>query len=271
LLPRDRSFLVLLLAIPLVAVACGGGTDVDDLNELTTTTFRRTEVTGDLKVFAASSLTEAFTALGQKFEKRNPGVKVVSNFNFAGSSALARQVNDGAPADVFVSADEANMVKVTSAGNGRDAVPIARNRLSLLVEKLNPKGITDLADLDNPGVTFAMCAPEVPCGALAAAALANAGVSATPTSRESDVKAVVARVTLGEIDAGIVYVTDVKAAGDKAHGVAIDIAADRELQAVYQIAVTKQAQNREAANAWVRFVRSADALQVFAEYGFGGP
>jgi molybdate transport system substrate-binding protein len=116
-----------------------------------------------------------------------------------------------------------------------------------------------------------MCAPEVPCGALGAAALTKAGVSAQPRSREANVKAVVARVTLGEVDAGIVYVTDVMAAGEKARGVPIDIATDRDLQTVYEIAVTKQAQNRAAADAWVEFVRSNDAAKVFAAYGFGAP
>jgi molybdate transport system substrate-binding protein len=272
LLHRPRSLLVPLLAIALVASACGGNdNDGSDVPEFTTTTFPKQELTGDLKVFAASSLTELFTALGQEFQKRNPGVKVVSNFNFAASSALAQQVNDGAPVDVFVSADEANMVKVTSAGNGGDALPIARNLLSIIVEKGNPKGIAALTDFAKPGVTFAMCAPEVPCGTLGAAALAKAAVSAPPASQEANVKAVVSRVTLGEVDAGIVYVTDVKAAGDRAQGVPIDFAGDRDLQAIYQITVTKQAQNREAADAWVRFVRSDDALMVLSEFGFGAP
>jgi molybdate transport system substrate-binding protein len=262
----------LLLTIPLLGVACGdGGGGGGDIPEFTTTTFAKHELTGEVKVFAASSLTEVFTAMGQAFEKKNPGVKVVSNFNFAGSSTLAQQINEGAPADVFVSADEANMVKVESAGNAGDAVPIARNTLSLMVEKGNPKGITGLADLAKPGVTFAMCAPEVPCGTLGAAVMAKAGVSATPKSQEPDVKAVVSRVTLGEVDAGIVYATDVKAAGDKAQGVSIDVAADPTVQAIYRIAVTKQAQNREVADAWVKFLRSDDSLQVFADYGFGGP
>jgi molybdate transport system substrate-binding protein len=271
LLHRSLSFLVLLLAISLVGVACGGGGGKDDAAELTTTTLGKTEVTGDVTVFAASSLTEVFTALGQAFEKEHPQVKVVSNFNFAGSSALAQQVNDGAPADVFVSADEANMVKVVSAGNAGDALPIARNLLSLVVERGNPEGIAGLADLGRPGVTFAMCAPEVPCGRLGAAALARAGVRATPRSQEADVKAVLSKVTLGEVDAGIVYVTDVRAVGDKAQGVPIDIAADRDLQATYEIAVTKQVQNRGAADAWVRFVRSDAARRVFVDHGFGAP
>jgi molybdate transport system substrate-binding protein len=256
---------VSLLAIPLAALACGGG------GSRATTTVHKTTLTGGLHVFAASSLTEVFTALGHAFEMKNPGVRVVSSFNFAGSSGLAQQINDGAPADVFVSADEANMRKVVSAGNADPAVPIARNELSLIVEKGNPKGITGLADFRRPGVTFAMCALEVPCGALGAAALTKAGVSAQPRSREANVKAVVARVTLGEVDAGIVYVTDVMAAGEKARGVPIDIATDRDLQTVYEIAVTKQAQNRAAADAWVEFVRSNDAAKVFAAYGFGAP
>lgn len=270
LLHRQRSLLVLLLGTLLVAVACGGGGGKDGANlpEFTTTTFPKNEVSGDLKVFADASLTEAFTALGQAFEKKNPSAKVVSNFHFAESSTLAQEINAGASADVLV-ADEANMVKVISAGNVGDALPVARNVLTIVVKKGNPKAITGLADLAKPGVTFAVCAPELPCGALPAAALLKAGVNATPTAKDADAKAVVSRVTRGEVDAGIVFVADVKAGGDAVQNVEIDIAADSDLQANYQSAVTKQAPNRKAADAWVKFVRSDDALQVFANYGFG--
>jgi molybdate transport system substrate-binding protein len=270
---RPRSLIVSFLAIALLAVACGGGGSKDggDLPEFTTTTFPKDTVSGDLKVFAASSLTEVFTALGQAFEKKNPDAKVVSNFTFAESAALAQQVNDGAPVDVFVSGDDANMVKVISAGNVANALPIARSVLTLLVQKGNPKGITGLADLAKPGVTFAMCSPDVLYGTLAATALTKAGVTATPKAQESDVKAVVSHVTGGDVDAAIVTLAEVKVAGDKADAVPIDIAADPDLQAKYQIGVTKQVQHREAADAWIRYVRSDDALQILANFGFGAP
>jgi molybdate transport system substrate-binding protein len=222
-----------------------------------------------LQVFAAASLTDAFTELGAAFEAAHPDVKVT--FNFAASSALAQQINAGGRADVFASADEANMAKVTDAGNADDPKVIARNRLSILVEQGNPKGITGLADLAEPGVVLVQCAPEVPCGKLAAAALTKAGVTATPASLEENVKAVVSKVTLGEADAGIVYVTDVQAAEGDAEGVDIDIAADPELEAVYVIAVTETSTERDAAHAWLEFVLSDEGQRTLAKFGFLSP
>ena len=248
--------MVVLLAVALLGAACGDdGTDAG--------------ATGSLNVFAAASLTEAFTELGQAFEADHPGVKVT--FNFAASSALAQQINDGGPADVFVSADEANMAKVTGADNASDPKIIARNRLSIIVEKGNPEAIGGLADLAKPGIVLVMCAPEVPCGKFAAAALQKAGVPATPASLEENVKAVVSKVTLGEADAGIVYETDVQAAGDEAQGVDIDIADDPALEAVYPMAVTTKVENREAARAWIDFVLSEAGQQTLAMYGFLTP
>ena len=271
MLDRPRSPLVFLLAMVLVAVGCGGSKGGAHLPEFTTTTFPRTDVSGDLKVFAPSSLTEVFTALGQAFEKKNPRAKVVSNFTFGESSTLAQQIDDGAPADVFVAGDDADKVKVISAGKVGDAFPIARSVLTILVRKGNPKGITGLADLAKPGVTFAMCTPDVLYGMLGATALTKAGVTASPKVREPDVKSVVSHVTRGDVDAGIVTLGEVKLAGDAAQDVPIDIAADTDLQANYQIAVATQTPHRDAADAWVTFVRSDDALQVFANFGFGGP
>ena len=246
----------MLLAV--VTVACGSGDEGDEAAG-----------GGDLHVFAAASLTEAFTELGKTFEREHPNVHVT--FNFAASSALAQQINEGGPADVFVSADEANMDKVTDAGNAADPKTIARNRLAILVERGNPKGIAGLQDLAKPDVVFVLCAPEVPCGRFGAAALTKANVVATPASLEENVKAVVAKVTLGEADAGLVYATDVRAAGDKGEGVDIDVADDPTLEAVYPIVVTKQAGNPTAARAWVEFVLGDDAQDTLASYGFLAP
>jgi molybdate transport system substrate-binding protein len=223
---------------------------------------------GDVSVFAAASLTEVFTEIGRAFERRHPDVDVVANFNFAASSTLAEQINGGAPADVFAAADAAPMRKVTEAGNARAPVVFARNRLSLLVARGNPEDITGLADLRRPGLTFSMCAPEVPCGTLGAAALAKADVAAAPASLESNVKAVVARVTLGEVDAGIVYATDAAAAADRAQAVPIDIADDPALEAVYEIAVVRASEHRAAAEAWIAFVLSAPGRDVLLRHGF---
>lgn len=270
MLRRSRWLLALLAVVAFVAAGCGSddGNDTAASSSTTSTTEADT-LTGDLQVFAAASLTEAFTELGTSFEAAHPNVTVT--FNFAASSALAQQINEGGPADVFVPADESNMKKVTDAGNATDPKVIARNRLAILVEKGNLKGITGLADLAESGVVFVLCAPEVPCGKFGAAALQKAGVTATPASLEENVKAVVTKVTLGEADAGIVYVTDVKAVGTEAEGVDIDIADDPTLEAVYPIAVTEQAANQDAAKAWIDFVLSDDGQQTLATFGFLSP
>jgi molybdate transport system substrate-binding protein len=254
-----RSVVTIVLTVALALVAGGCGDDDNDDGS----------AAGPLRVFAAASLTEAFTELGNSFERANPDVDIT--FNFAASSALAQQINDGAPADVFVSADDGNMKKVTDAGNATDPKVIARNRLAILVEQANPKGITGLGDLGHPDVVFVLCAPEVPCGKFAAAALAKAGVTATPASLEENVKAVVAKVTLGEADAGIVYATDVRASAGKAEGVDIDIADDPDLEAVYPIALTGSSTERTAARAWIDYVLSDSGQATLARFGFLSP
>jgi molybdate transport system substrate-binding protein len=245
----------LVVATALLAVGCG-----DDAK----TTSKRT-----LHVFAAASLTEAFTALGTTFEAEHPDVKVA--FSFAASSALAQQIDDGADADVLATADQATMAEVVDHGRAADPVIVARNRLAIIVEKGNPKGITGLADLARAGTVLVLCAPEVPCGRFAAAALTKAGVSVTPASLEENVKAVVAKVTLGEADAGIVYATDVRASGDRTTGVAIDIADDPSLEAVYPMAITTSAHAPAEARAWLALVRSARGQRTLARFGFLAP
>jgi molybdate transport system substrate-binding protein len=258
---RLRWLLAVLLTLGLVAPACGSDGDGGATTGAT--------LTGELQVSAASSLTEAFTELGERFEATHPDLDVV--FNFAASSALAEQVNQGSPADLVATADEANMAKIIDAGSAADPTTIARNRLAIIVGKGNPKGISGLADLGKRGVVFVVCAPEAPCGKFAAAALTKAHVSATPASLEENVKAVVSRVTLGEADAGIVFATDVQAAGDRAEGVDIDIADDPNLEAVYPIATTTQASNAEAADTWIEFVLSDEGQAVLASFGFLAP
>ncbi len=217
-----------------------------------------------ITVLAAASLTDAFTELGHAFEAVRPGTKVT--FSFGASSALATQANEGAPADLMASADEANLQKVVDAGNASDPKIFARNRLAILVAKGNPKGIRTLSDLARPGVDFVLCAPEVPCGKFGAQALAKAGVTAKPRSYEENVKSVVTKVTLGEADAGIVYVTDVKAAGARAEGV--DIPEAQNLIAVYPMAVLRQSGQLQLARAFLAFVLSPAGQQLLARYGF---
>ena len=281
---RTRALLALLALVALGTLLAACGSDAN--SAATTTAVAPTTVApttaasttaapttvpsaaGSIVVFAASSLTDAFKAMGDAFTAKNPGAKVT--FNFAGSSDLVTQIANGAPADVFVSADESNMKKVTDAGNNAgDPVIVARNSFEIIVGKGNPKGITGLADLAKPGNIVVLCAEAVPCGKGAATILKNAGVALTPKSLEDKVKGVVTKVTAGEADAGIVFVTDVKAAGDKAAGVEIPAASN--VISKYPIVVTKEATNAATAKAFIDFVASADGQSILAKFGFLAP
>src|SRR5262245_32060627 len=225
-------------------------------------------VSGDITVFAAASLTAAFTEIGDAFMEANPDANVT--FNFAASSELVTQIGEGAPADVFASADQNNMTKLTDAGNnGNEPVVFAHNELAIIVAPDNPKGITGVADLANSDLIVVTCAPEVPCGKYAQQVFDNAGVTVTPKSLEENVKAVVSKVTLGEADAGIVYVTDVMAAGDDAEGV--EIPAEFNVVAEYPIATTKEAANPDGAQAFIDFVLSDAGQAILQSYGFTSP
>jgi molybdate transport system substrate-binding protein len=225
-------------------------------------------VTGSVTVFAAASLTESFTRIGKDFEAANPGSKVT--FNFAGSSALATQINQGAPADVFASAAPANMKTVTDAGNA-DGTPttFVKNQLVIAVPRGNPKGITGLADLTRPGVKVALCAAQVPCGAAANTALSAAGVKLTPVTLEQDVKSALSKVKLGEVDAALVYRTDAKAASSDVDGVEFPESAKAINE--YPIVVLKNAQNKAAAQAFVAYVLSDKGKAVLTRAGFQVP
>lgn len=223
---------------------------------------------GDVTVFAAASLTAAFTEIGDAFTVEHPGATVT--FNFAASSDLVTQITEGAPVDVFASADLANMTKLIDAdGNATEPVVFATNLAQIIVGPGNPKGITGVADLANDDLIVVQCAPEVPCGKYAAQIFDNAGVTVTPKSFEENVKAVVTKVTLGEADAGIVYVTDVTAAGADAEGV--EIPADVNVIAEYPIATTVEAPNPAGAEAFIDFVLGEQGQEILASYGFGAP
>lgn len=222
-------------------------------------------LSGDLVVFAAASLTESFTQIGDDFEAVHPGLAVT--LNFAGSSTLAQQVNEGAPADVFAAASPANMALVTGAGNGAgDPATFARNQLVIAVPTGNPAGITGLADLTHPGLKVALCAEQVPCGSASQTALAAAGISLTPVTFEQDVRATLTKLTLGEVDAALVYRTDVAVAADQVDGVPFP-----ESEAAvndYPIVVLREAPHPAAAAAFVEYVLSADGRAVLAGAGF---
>src|SRR5215467_465308 len=202
------------LAVTLTVSACGSSTPATT----PTATSGAPTVTGNINVFAASSLTEAFNQIGKDFQAANPGAKVT--FNYAGSSTLATQINQGAPADVFASAAPANMKTVTDAGNGVGTpTTFVKNQLVIAVPKGNPKGIQSLADLAKPGVKVALCDDPVPCGAAAKKALTAANVNITPVTKETDVKAALSKVKLGEVDAALVYRTDAKSSASDVDGI----------------------------------------------------
>lgn len=224
-------------------------------------------VTGTITVFAASSLTGAYTAIGKDFEKVHPGSMV--KLSFGGSSTLVAQIEQGAIGDIFASADQPNMQKAVDAGLVADSPSVfARNRLEIVVGAGNPKHVTGLSDLAHAGLIVVLCASAVPCGRYATQALQKAGVSVQAASQEADVKAVVSKVALGEADAGIVYVTDVKAAGAGVQGV--EIPPSVNVVADYPVAILKDSQNAPLAKAFVSYLLGA-GQPILARYGFTGP
>ncbi|MDQ1537268.1 MAG: molybdate transport system substrate-binding protein [Actinomycetota bacterium] len=225
------------------------------------------KVTGKVNVFAAASLKEAFTQLGHQFEARYPGTKVV--LNFGPSSGLAAQINQGAPADVFASASSNNMGLVITAGKAAASTNFASNTMEIAVPPRNPAGITQLSDLARRGVKVAVCQNAVPCGSTAVNAFTNAKLTVVPVTQEVDVKAVLTKVTLGEVDAGVVYVTDVKAAGSKVKGITIPAAVNATTK--YPIATLTKAPNKAAAKAFADYVLSANGARVLTATGFAKP
>jgi molybdate transport system substrate-binding protein len=256
----SRLYLVPVAALALVGVACGDDDDGD--------AEAGAGVAGDITVFAAASLTDAFTDVGAAFSEANPDATAA--FSFDASSALVTQITEGAPADVFASADTANMDKLTGEGlNGTDPVIFATNLLAIIVPAGNPAGVASIEDLAGPDVTVVLCAEEVPCGNYANQILEAAGVDVTPASFEENVRGVVTKVTAGEADAGIVYVTDVTAAGDAAE--LIEIPEDVNVLAQYPIATVGASENQEVGEAFIDFLTGSDGQAILADYGFGPP
>jgi len=221
-------------------------------------------ISGTVNVFAAASLTGTFTQLGKDFEAAHPGVKVV--FNFAGSSALATQINQGAPADVFASAAPKNLNDVTDKGT---PTTFAKNELEIAVPKGNPAKITGLTDFTNKDRKIALCAEQVPCGAAAKKVFEAAKLTPQPDSLEQDVKAALTKVSLGEVDAALVYKTDVLAAKDKVEGIEFPEASKAVND--YPIATLTKAANPDGAKAFVDFVLSDHGKTVLTNAGFVSP
>ncbi|MFF1251900.1 molybdate ABC transporter substrate-binding protein [Pseudarthrobacter sp. NPDC058329] len=221
---------------------------------------------GTLTVFAAASLKATFTELAQTFENRHPGTSVT--LSFAGSADLASQVNQGAPADVFASADTRNMEKLQEAGlvDGEPRV-FATNTLAIAVPPGNPAGIRSFADLGTPGIRLVQCARQVPCGAAAAAVEQHTGVDLAPVSEENSVTDVLGKVISGEADAGLVYATDVQSAAGKVERVPFPEASGAVNS--YPAAVLSGSRNSEAARAFLELLASPEGQQVLAAAGFG--
>jgi molybdate transport system substrate-binding protein len=263
---RQRSAaIVVVVAVAVLLAACG-----DDGSGATgsRSTTAADQVSGTITVFAAASLTEAFGQIGTRFEHDHPSTTV--SFDFGSSSALATQISQGAPADVFASADEANMALLTTPSTVvRHPTDFAHNRLAILVADGNPDHVTSLDDLADPELAVVLCAAQVPCGKYARQILSNAGVTVTPRSYEADVKGVVTKVATGDADAGIVYVTDARTAKDDTDSVAIP--ASQNAVATYPIAATSGSANPKLAAAFVDYVRGAAGQRVLERFGFERP
>lgn len=223
---------------------------------------------GTVTVFAAASLKDAFTQLASVFEAKNPGTKVT--ISFAGSSDLVTQITQGAPADVFASADTRNMTKLADAslvdGPAKD---FATNVLTIAVPPSNPAGIASFSDLAKPGTKVVVCASQVPCGAATRKVEKATGTTLTPVSEESSVTDVLGKVTSGEADAGLVYVTDVKRAGSKVKG--IPFAESDTAVNTYPIATVGTSKNKELAAKFIALVTGGEGKKVLTEAGFGTP
>ncbi|MGV9292136.1 molybdate ABC transporter substrate-binding protein [Streptomyces sp. NPDC003719] len=255
------------LAALLVLSACSSSSDPDS-GSAAAGSSSSAEISGPVTVFAAASLKESFTALGEMFEREHPGSEVT--FNFGGSDTLAASITSGAPADVFASASPRTMATVTDAGDAAGAPStFVRNQLEIATPPGNPDRISSLEDLTRPGLKVVLCDRTVPCGAAAQKALAESGLKLTPASYEQDVKSALTKVELKEADAAVVYRTDVRAAGDKVEGV--DFPESAEAVNDYPIALLDQARNADAGKAFIELVKSAEGRKVLTEAGFRTP
>jgi molybdate transport system substrate-binding protein len=228
-----------------------------------------TKVTGSITVSGAASLTEAFTKMGTDFQKANPGTTIT--FNFGSSGTLAQQIQGGAPADVFASADGANMQKLVTGGQvTAEPTVLASNLLTIVVKPGNPKHVKTLADLAKLDVV-SLCGETVPCGKYTDQILTGAGVTIDPSkvTRGADVKATLAAVTTGDADAAIVYVTDAKSAGTSA--VSIPIPTWQNAYAIYPIAPIAASTNQDLDNAWITYTISPAGQKTLKSFGFLPP
>jgi molybdate transport system substrate-binding protein len=262
---KKIAIAAIVVGLALGATACSSATPAS-----TPTATKSAALSGTVQVYAASSLTAAFTTLAIDFEKANPGVSVLNTFN--GSSTLVTQIQNGAPADVFASADTANMEKLSTSGLV-SATPdlFATNTMEIVVPKGNPAKITDFADLGKAGVKTVICAASVPCGAAALALEKLTGVTISPVSQELAVTGVLSKVSSGEADAGLVYVTDVKSALPAGQVEGVTFAESPQVVNSYPIVALKNSKNPTAAQAFVDYVIGKTGQAVLKKDGFGKP
>jgi molybdate transport system substrate-binding protein len=255
-----RARVLAVAGLSLLLAGCGGGSQPAGPAASAPTE------TGTLTVLAAASLTETFTALGEQFEAAHPGVDV--RLNYAGSSDLAQQIVNGAPADVFAAASDATMKTVTDAGRGAGPPTVfATNVLQIAVAPGNPKGIASFADLAKPDLKVVVCAPQVPCGAAVEMIEKATGVTLRPVSEEADVKSTMGKVTSGDADAGLVYVTDVSSAKGTVQGV--DFPEADQASTDYPITVLEDAPQAQLAQQFVDLVTGEAGQQALKTAGFG--
>ena len=260
-----RALPALAVAGVLTLTACGGSSAG---SAVPASAGQDEGLSGTLTVFAAASLTDVFTDLGDQLMAENPDLQIT--FNFAGSSALATQITQGAPADVFASANQKQMTVVTDASlAAEDPTVFTENVLEIAVPPGNPGDITGLADFGDADKTIAVCAPDVPCGAAATQVFQAAGITAQPDTLEEDVKAALTKVQLGEVDAALVYATDVQAAGEGVEGIEFPEAEDAIND--YPICTLTGSQNPEAAQAFLDLVESDAGQQALTDAGFRTP
>jgi molybdate transport system substrate-binding protein len=265
--PNYRLATVAAVASLTLAAACGSDGSTSAGSGSSPAAPGSGAASGTVTVFAAASLTESFTSLGRQFEAAHPGTTV--KFNFGASSSLAENINQGAPADVFASASPKNMQQVVDADGASDSKTFARNVMQIAVPPDNPAGVREVTDLARSNVKVALCQPQVPCGAVAQQVFENVNITVKPVTQGADVKAVLTTVQLGEVDAGMVYRTDVRAAGTKVKG--IEIPADQNASTSYPIAALTEAPNPAGAAAFVDYVLSPDGEKVLEQAGFAAP
>jgi molybdate transport system substrate-binding protein len=260
-----RTRVLAVAGLTLLLAGCGGGSQPAGTAPSAAPS-AAPAASGTLTVLAAASLTETFTALEKQFEAAHPGVDV--RLNYAGSSDLAQQIVNGAPADVFAAASDATMKTVSDAGMAAGTPSVfATNVLEIATAPGNPKGIASFADLAKPDLKVVVCAPQVPCGAAAEKIEKATGVTLSPVSEEADVKSTLGKVTSGDADAGLVYVTDVSSAKGTVQGV--DFPEANQATTNYPIAVLKDAPQAQLAQQFVDLVTGDEGQQALKTAGFG--